>query len=712
MWVIKHFSSFLSFSSSNPRTTEHSIFRSQEAIISPMITSIVSSLIHSKRRRRMVIELVPPRLKKVWKEWDLRVMVLLSLLLQIVLIIMGNRRKYSHKLWTTIVVWCAYLEADAIATLALGVLSNNLADFYLENSGCIVDAKTELTAFWAPFLLLHLGGPDTITSFALEDNELWLRHFLQLVVQTGTTIYVLVMSWTSSPLSVMFVLMFCAGLIKYGERTLALKSATNETLRKKLVKPSHGEFSEQNFDMIRREKRDAGYFVGVDMSNIAKEFPLHHTVFSDYNLPSDGDKLQVAYALEKATLSHILDSALNTGLRDRVHSLFRNMTPQNAFRVIEMELGLIYDRLYTKATLLYGRYIFILRLITFLLTCFVFLFFTFLHGKDKYSKIDICITFLLLAVGIFLDIYSALLILSSDRFYARLNFDKKVSTSKSRICSQPSNGPRWSNKMCQMSFLNCFLKLQWLRSRLTCERLDELLEKLWLVRQPEEISEDFQKSVFQYFKEKAATSRRENNSLQGTEGGDDWMVSEAPKFEQDPAKAILFFHIVTEVSFYLDGDGEDTKKQSEIGRQISRYMFYLLVKHPSMVSVGITQVNLQRTANTPYEESHYHSTEKETCESILGGYTGGDQTLLDAISYIKRVKQEKKDLKEKWMKLGEIWMDIMGNAAKKCKGREHGQQLRNGGELLTHVWLLMAHFGLTDHFRLSDQHHYANVIAK
>ncbi|XP_044498115.1 uncharacterized protein LOC123220150 [Mangifera indica] len=263
------------------------------------LNPVVSSLIHSKRR--MVLELVPPRLKKVWKEWDLRVMVLLSLLLQIVLIIMGNRRKYSHNLWTRIVVWCAYLGADAIATLALGVLSNNLADFYLENSGCIVDSKTELTAFWAPFLLLHLGGPDTITSFALEDNELWLRHFLQFVVQTGTTIYVLVMSWTSSPLSVMFVLMFCAGLIKYGERTLALKSATNETLRKKLVEPSHGEFSEQNFDMIRREKSDAGYFVGVDMSNIAKEFSKSPKTFkiqsssiSKKKLPQAAEKEQKA----------------------------------------------------------------------------------------------------------------------------------------------------------------------------------------------------------------------------------------------------------------------------------------------------------------------------------------------------------------------------------------------------------------------------------
>ena len=27
-----------------------------------------------------------------------------------------------------------------------------------------------------------------------------------------------------------------------------------------------------------------------------------------------------------------------------------------------------------------------------------------------------------------------------------------------------------------------------------------------------------------------------------------------------------------------------------------------------------------------------------------------------------------------------------------------------GGELLTHVWLLMAHFGITEHFRTSQGH--------
>ncbi|KAK1572177.1 hypothetical protein Q3G72_028628 [Acer saccharum] len=98
-----------------------------------------------------------------------------------------------------------------------------------------MDANTELTAFWAPFLLLHLGGPDTITTYALEDNELWLRHFLGLAIQTRMAIYVFIMAWTDSLLSILYLLMFVAGLIKYGERTWVLRKASIQTIRESIA---------------------------------------------------------------------------------------------------------------------------------------------------------------------------------------------------------------------------------------------------------------------------------------------------------------------------------------------------------------------------------------------------------------------------------------------------------------------------------------------
>ncbi|KAI9162383.1 hypothetical protein LWI28_026758 [Acer negundo] len=48
-------------------------------------------------------------------------------------------------------------------------------------------------------------------------------------------------------------------------------------------------------------------------------------------------------------------------------------------------------------------------------------------------------------------------------------------------------------------------------------------------------------------------------------------------------------------------------------------------------------------------------------------------------------------------KIGSKWYEMLVQAANNCRGDEHAQQLRRGGKFLTHVWLLMAYFGLTDH---------------
>lgn len=117
-------------------------------------------------------------------------MVLLSLSLQSILILIGNRRKYTAGHRLELVIWLAYLSADWVATVSLGVL----AKYSIECGEDSLDMNYTLQALWAPFLLLHLGGPDNITAYSLEDNELWLRHLLGLVVQVGVAVYVFIRS--------------------------------------------------------------------------------------------------------------------------------------------------------------------------------------------------------------------------------------------------------------------------------------------------------------------------------------------------------------------------------------------------------------------------------------------------------------------------------------------------------------------------------------
>ncbi|KAG5563914.1 hypothetical protein RHGRI_000183 [Rhododendron griersonianum] len=106
-----------------------------------------------------------------------------------------------------------------VATVALGKLSDVLGDREKINV---------LWALWAPLLLLHLGGPDSITAYSLEDNQLWLRHLLGLVVQLSVAIYVILMSWKNLWFSFMSLPALVAGVIKYSERTLVLMSVSHE----------------------------------------------------------------------------------------------------------------------------------------------------------------------------------------------------------------------------------------------------------------------------------------------------------------------------------------------------------------------------------------------------------------------------------------------------------------------------------------------------
>lgn len=173
---------------------------------------------------------IPGWAERLWDAWDIRILVLLSFVLQIILTSLGSRRKYIARIWVRIIVWSAYLMADSVATFALGNLSQVSNSLYKQNGNTPNSGSTALMALWAPLLLLHLGGPDTITAYSVEDNQLWIRHLLGLAVQAGVAIYVILRRWTDSFLCYLTLPLFLAGIIKYGERAWALRSSMRKPL--------------------------------------------------------------------------------------------------------------------------------------------------------------------------------------------------------------------------------------------------------------------------------------------------------------------------------------------------------------------------------------------------------------------------------------------------------------------------------------------------
>nr|CAB3491815.1 unnamed protein product [Digitaria exilis] len=115
-----------------------------------------------------------------WEEWQLRVRVLTSLFIQFFLSYSAPLRKYRIPPWFRFFIWLAYLGGDAMAIYALASLFNR------HKTGGAVSKQshsTGLEALWAPILLVHLGGKDSITAYNVEDNELWRRHVLTALSQ-------------------------------------------------------------------------------------------------------------------------------------------------------------------------------------------------------------------------------------------------------------------------------------------------------------------------------------------------------------------------------------------------------------------------------------------------------------------------------------------------------------------------------------------------
>lgn len=124
-------------------------------------------------------------------------------------------------------------------------------------------------ALWAPFLLLHLGGPDTVTSYSLEDNELWLRHLIGLLYEVTMAIVLFLESLPSPHLWKIANVVFTAGILKHAERTLALWSARMDRLRQSMITEQDPGPDYYKFMKAYRSSVSAGPKASFEMVQVA-----------------------------------------------------------------------------------------------------------------------------------------------------------------------------------------------------------------------------------------------------------------------------------------------------------------------------------------------------------------------------------------------------------------------------------------------------------
>ncbi|KAL4625398.1 hypothetical protein ACB092_05G023000 [Castanea dentata] len=711
------------------------------------------------------------RLRRIFGEREIQAMVVLSLSFQTILIVMGYSRKVSTSNNLIVLLWSSYLLASWFATVSLSIISNNLGN--AENKP--IDTKLVITSFWAPFFLLHLAGPDTITAYSLEDNALWRRHALTLASQVGVTVFVIIRAWENTVLNILTVAMMIPGIIKIGERIWVLRSASSEnfkatTLRRPDPGPNYARYMEEY-----RSKKEEGFDV---TSGTFIEAPI----VSDISIPkpanakiADAHSLQCAYILFKTFKQLFSDLILSIQDIKNSQSFFQKVQFEEAFKVIEVELGFMYDVFYTKAYKVYSLVGGILRLISFSSTVIVLLVFAIVvDDKSVYSREERMVTYILLSGAIFLEIYSVLILITSDWSMLWLSKRKTamVDLWYNSISSVPLLVPkkRWSNTMGQYNLITYCLH----RKKPTCRAIQrflfhyELLEKQ-RYENSMDVSVDLKKLIFEHLLEKSkialelkvckelcacrgervlkiAKCRDCINKEKNKKQNEDVEVEseEVPKdakcfyelskenrktlqdsVEGEFDQSILLWHIATTLCYYSDRNTNSNNPVNcpnyEASKSLSDYMLYLLVMRPILLPNGIEQIRFQDTcaeADEFFYERKSILDETQACIKLLEVSTEippsivkGDRSKSVLFDGCRLAKSlQCMEYQKKWELVSHVWVEMLCYAATKCRWNHHAQQLIRGGELFTHFWLLMSHLGITEQFQISKGHARAMLV--
>lgn len=302
----------------------------------------------------------------LWNEWEVQILVLTSFALQMLLLIFARMRRHNISRMMRILIWLMYLLADSTAIYALGHMSIN----------CKSNEHHQLMAFWAPFLLVHLGGQDTITAYAMEDNQLWLRHLLTFAVQALGAGYVLYKNiGRHGPIFISAMLMFLVGFLKNVERVWALYSSTLGSITKLL----------DNIDISQ---------------NYGKYYARGQVLDAEV-------VLQGAHDMTYICLGQFVDDKVSPSLyqMDAI-KLFHD--EGHIYELIEMQLSLMYDLFYTKAAVIHTKYGCFIRVVSLFSTITSFFLFQFITIKDGFNRVDVVVTYILLVGASLLEIVSVL----------------------------------------------------------------------------------------------------------------------------------------------------------------------------------------------------------------------------------------------------------------------------------------------------------------
>lgn len=676
----------------------------------------------------------------VWKTWNLHGFVLLSLFLQIILFSTGPLRKKTTTGIVVMLIWCAYQLAGTAINRALTTLysDENVQPIY---------------TLWAVFMLLHFGGPDTITALSMEDNDLWSRNWINLVTQLVATANVVLTVYSENLKSKPYILVsslliLLAGLVKSFERIQCLKKGSLELFRNSIVQ--------------RKPNPGPDYATIVEEHNIYKNaaMPVQFVEVEEPEVPfatpsarkledlTDAQLVKHAYRFFNKFKGTYVDMAFCCHDRMETRDIFLCLSPQAALTVLETEMKFAFEAFYTKAHLFANPKWKWARFFSFVLeVAALLLWFCQTH---RFPDADALVTTCLFVGAVFIDIIA----------YARLcRSDWRIAQSAPNSSSQtPSHVMRrrrwgecpqitllfhklmrilfrqWSESISQFNFINYCLaeRPKCLNTLYTCLGAKDMMDG-WDYVSSRRLTNHLTDFIFEELKNRSSLAENldrweDVNSSRGS-----WTLRYNASKDLDPAtfepwildveydESLMMWHIATELCYHTEKTPEERKEKEHrtFSKILSDYVGYLSVRKSELISEVAPMTGLifndtceearklfHRVMASSLANAKDKKVHKEACERIKQvttteippGYIKEEENnsvLFDASELAKKLMSVERG---RWKLISQIWVELLCYAAANSPGSAHAKLLCQGGELVTLVRLLMLHLGLSNAF--------------
>ncbi|BAH92478.1 uncharacterized protein [Oryza sativa Japonica Group] len=537
---------------------------------------------------------------------SLRGLVIFSFVAHFFLVFFAGLRRHQPTGVRMFILWGANQFARWAPVTVLGTLSVGSTP-----------QKEQLVTLWVAFMLLHAGMPDNFTAYSLEDTVLSRRQqagvWYQLLGSASPFPFLLknisfIISNGGDAMLGVSSLVLLMAIGKYWEGAFQALMQGNlksmQSSRKKMKMKNNSTKSVRNSLQIARrggrEPNDEQILLAAhDMLDITKD------AFIDFLDQNNAD--------EQEALSATWDEKL--------------------YRVVNMELSLMYDLIYTKAAVVHSWKGYILRFASPIAATAAFVLF-WLHSKEGQATADVVITYVLLAGMVVLDIKWLLRAVASTWFYSFLDERPRSWLHHALLCSgkwrlirrlivsdlnlfrildnnkKPTRYRMWSQTIGQYNLLHeCTRYESEARTKNWKSGMFKRLapEENWMEYEYQRMrgnhidSRDFRdelfNSIWQVLK-KPFPQRRPPRQIIVTEA---WRPAPAAppfthahqeadlalKFTPDLQETILILHIATDI-FLFSAESEieaspKSKKDVEVIKALSDYMMFLVAVRPGML---------------------------------------------------------------------------------------------------------------------------------